>query len=224
MHIAMTYTRLRAEERLLLDAFESAGVRVTPIDLRQVVFDPASLGEWAQYDAVVDRSVSLTASLTVTRILEGLGVRCINRPEAIRVCSDKLDTTIALIRAGVPTPGVRVGISAESAIESVEQIGYPAVLKPTVGSGMSRSDSSCACATPTSARTTRRSGLSSTARVATAARSRGSFWDVVGVRFAPGSDSACGRGPASAGEAGVSACSDVWAVVAGEVSVSPVDG
>lgn len=134
MHIAMTYTRLRAEERLLLDAFESAGVRVTPIDLRQAVFDPANAGEWAPYDAVVDRSVSLTASLTATRILEGLGIRCINPSAAIRVCSDKLDTTIALIRAGVPTPGVRVGISAESAIESVEQIGYPAVLKPTVGS------------------------------------------------------------------------------------------
>ena len=36
MRIAMTYTRLRAEERLLLDAFEARGVSVTPIDLRAV--------------------------------------------------------------------------------------------------------------------------------------------------------------------------------------------
>ncbi len=134
MHIAMTYTRLRAEERLLLDAFEASGVSVTPIDLREIVFDPASAADWLAYDAVVDRSVSLTASLTATRIFEGLGIRCINPVHAIETCSDKLATTIALIRAGVPTPGVRVGLGADSALRAVEQIGYPAVLKPTVGS------------------------------------------------------------------------------------------
>ena len=134
MHIALTYTRLRAEERLLLDAFEAAGVRVTPVDLRETVFDPAELREWEGYDAVVDRCVSLTASLTSTRILEGLGVRCVNPCAAIESCSDKLTTTIALLRAGVPTPGVRVGISAESGLRAIEEIGYPAVLKPTVGS------------------------------------------------------------------------------------------
>lgn len=134
MHIALTYTRLRAEERLLLDAFEAAGVRVTPVDLREAVFDPAQLREWEEYDAVVDRCVSLTASLTSTRILEGLGVRCVNPCAAIEACSDKLTTTIALLRAGVPTPGVRVGISAESGLRAIEEIGYPAVLKPTVGS------------------------------------------------------------------------------------------
>ena len=33
MRIAMTYTRLRTEERMLLDAFEAIGVNITPIDL-----------------------------------------------------------------------------------------------------------------------------------------------------------------------------------------------
>ena len=134
MHIAMTYTRLRTEERLLLDAFETLGVAVTPIDLREVVFDPADLGKWAGFDAVIDRSVSLTNALTATRILESLGVRCINPAQAIELCSDKLSTTLALHRAGVPTPEVRVATDAESALRAVEAIGYPAVLKPTVGS------------------------------------------------------------------------------------------
>ncbi len=134
MHIAMTYTRLRAEERLLLDAFEATGIRITPIDLRTVVFDPADIGEWAAYDAVLDRSVSLTATKTAVALLEGYGVRCINPLHAIETCSDKLATTIALIRAGVPTPGVRVATNAESGLTAVERIGYPAVLKPTVGS------------------------------------------------------------------------------------------
>ena len=134
MRIAMTYTRLRAEDRLLLDAFEEMGIDITPIDLRSVVFDPADPGPWAAYDAVIDRSVSLTATTTAVALLEGYGIRCINPLRAIETCADKLATTIALLRAGVPTPAVRVATNATSGLEAVEAIGYPAVLKPTVGS------------------------------------------------------------------------------------------
>ncbi len=138
MHIAMTYTRLRTEERLLLDAFEHLGVEVTPIDLRPIVFNPFDAGEggvgWEDYDAVIDRSVSLTNTLTSVRMLEHLGLRCINPLAAIEVCSDKLATTLALVRAGVPTPAIRVATNAQSGLEAIEAIGYPAVIKPTVGS------------------------------------------------------------------------------------------
>lgn len=134
MRIAMTYTRLRTEERMLLDAFEAIGVNITPIDLRKVVFNPADPGEWGSYDAVIDRSVSLTNTLNSVSILESMGIRCINPLSAIETCSDKLATTLALVRAGVPTPQVRVATNAESGINAIEQIGYPAVIKPTVGS------------------------------------------------------------------------------------------
>jgi [lysine-biosynthesis-protein LysW]--L-2-aminoadipate ligase len=134
MRIAMTYTRLRVEERMLIDAFEDLGADVTPVDLRSVVFNPASLGEWADYDAVFDRSLSLTNSLTSIRILESLGVRCVNPLHAIETCADKLATTLALIRAGVPTPEVRVAVDSDSGLNAIEQLGYPCVIKPTVGS------------------------------------------------------------------------------------------
>jgi len=134
MRIAMTYARLRTEERMLLDAFTDIGVEVTPIDIRQAVFNPMDPGPWGQYDAVIDRSLSLTNTLNSVRILEGYGVRCINPLDAIQTCSDKLATTIALANAGIPTPEVRVATNAESGLVGVEQIGYPAVIKPTVGS------------------------------------------------------------------------------------------
>lgn len=134
MRFALTYTRLRVEERLLLDAFEELGIEVEPIDLRSVVFNPASAGEWDRFDAVLDRCVSLTTSLTAHRILESFGLRCINRTETVDVCSDKLRTTLALSGAGVPSPGVRLACSTDAGLEAIEAIGYPAVLKPTVGS------------------------------------------------------------------------------------------
>lgn len=134
MQIAMTYTRLRAEERMLLDAFDHIGVDVTPIDLRSIVFDPADPAQWGGFDAIIDRSVSLTNSLNSVRILESYGLRCINTRNAIEICSDKIATTIALVAAGVPTPSVRIATSELAGLDAVEQIGYPAVIKPPVGS------------------------------------------------------------------------------------------
>src|SRR5262245_4308894 len=43
-------------------------------------------------------------------------------------------TTSALAAAGVPQPKALVAYTPESALEAIEQLGYPAVLKPTVGS------------------------------------------------------------------------------------------
>ncbi|MCB9837741.1 MAG: lysine biosynthesis protein LysX [Phycisphaeraceae bacterium] len=134
MRIAMLYTRLRVEERLLLDAFDTAGFCVEPIDTRSIVLDPANPDAWSAYDAVFDRSLSLTASINIGRVLESFGLRVINPTSATEVCSDKLRTTLALERAGVPTPAVRVALDPESALGAVGEIGYPAVVKPTVGS------------------------------------------------------------------------------------------
>ncbi|MEM9373031.1 MAG: lysine biosynthesis protein LysX, partial [Planctomycetota bacterium] len=98
------------------------------------VFDPAEAGMWNNFDAVLDRSVSLTTTITAVRILEGLGIRCLNPGSAIERCADKVRTTIELHRAGVATPEVRVAAGAESGMQAVDQVGFPAVFKPAVGS------------------------------------------------------------------------------------------
>ena len=49
-------------------------------------------------------------------------------------CGDKLLTTLALIRDGIPTPPVLVAHTPESALQAIERLGYPVVLKPAVGS------------------------------------------------------------------------------------------
>lgn len=134
MRLAILHTRLRTEERLLLDACDALAIDVEPIDLRSVVFRLDDPTPSSCFDVVLDRSVSLTASLTAVRILEGFGIRCVNPVRTIEVCSDKLQTSIALERAGLPTPRVSVAVGPEAALGAVEAMGYPAVLKPTVGS------------------------------------------------------------------------------------------
>lgn len=134
MRIAMLYTRLRAEEQLLLDAFQAAGVEVEAIDTRAVILRLHEPDRWRTYDAVFDRSLSLTASLTIGHVLEGFGVRCVNPLRTVELCSDKLRTSLALVAGGVPTPEVRVAVSPPAALEAIEAMGYPVVLKPTIGS------------------------------------------------------------------------------------------
>ena len=134
MRVVMLHSRVRVEERMLLDAMERRGVACDVIDVRQEVFDLSDAGEWAEVDLVLDRSLSLTSSLAAVRMLEAFGVRCVNPSRTTELCSDKLQTSLALERAGVPTPRVCVGLGQESALQAVERIGYPAVIKPTVGS------------------------------------------------------------------------------------------
>jgi [lysine-biosynthesis-protein LysW]--L-2-aminoadipate ligase len=49
-------------------------------------------------------------------------------------CGDKLWTSAALKHADVPQPEVRVAFTPASAVEAIEAMGYPVVLKPVIGS------------------------------------------------------------------------------------------
>lgn len=134
MRVAMLHTRMRTEERLLVDAFEAHGANVELIDIRSEVFRLDDMSRWTQFDVVFDRSLSLTTSITTLRMLEMAGVRCVNQPDVVEVCSDKLRTTLALERAGVPNPRTRIALSPEAALEAIREMGFPVVLKPTIGS------------------------------------------------------------------------------------------
>jgi biotin carboxylase len=57
------------------------------------------------------------------------------RPEAVRACRDKLSQRICLQRAGIGVPRFIQVDSPDAAIEAVEALGLPVVLKPVSGSG-----------------------------------------------------------------------------------------
>ncbi|MGI9519640.1 MAG: RimK family alpha-L-glutamate ligase, partial [Pirellulaceae bacterium] len=59
---------------------------------------------------------------------------CINRADANRICGDKIEMSAVLARHGVPAVPSHVAVSPEAALELIESIGYPVVLKPPIGS------------------------------------------------------------------------------------------
>ncbi|MCS7313787.1 MAG: RimK family alpha-L-glutamate ligase, partial [Acidobacteria bacterium] len=132
MRIAVLCSQVRVEEKLIFQAFQRRGVSVDRLDPRTQVLRLD--GGAFPYDVVLDRSIRYSHSLYVLHVLEGQGVRCINRAAVVATCGDKVLTHVALLRAGVPTPPTVLAFTREAALAAIEELGYPAVVKPVVGS------------------------------------------------------------------------------------------
>ncbi len=130
--VGIIASRIRVEEKHLLSAFEARGGPVTLINDDELVL---SIGMAPlPYDVILERSVSTSRGLYALRLLETAGNITINRYDTANTCADKLLTTTALQKAGLPQPKVQVAFTAESALQAIEAMGYPVVLKPVVGS------------------------------------------------------------------------------------------
>jgi [lysine-biosynthesis-protein LysW]--L-2-aminoadipate ligase len=85
-------------------------------------------------DVVMERCVSYFRGLHFTACLEFLGVPVINKYEVANNCGNKMITSLLLKKHNVPTPKTYFSFSPEAAIENLEKVGYPLVIKPLVGS------------------------------------------------------------------------------------------
>ncbi len=132
--IGVLYTRLRVEEKWIFAALERRGVDYERLDDREVHFNLQDPQFWQSFDAVLERSISYYSGLYALRTLEGWGIPTVNTARVAEICGDKWNTSVALERAGVPQPRVRLAFSIEAALQAIEEMGYPVVLKPVVGS------------------------------------------------------------------------------------------
>ena len=130
----MLYSRVRVEEKWIFAAMERRGIDYERLDDRQIHFDLEDPGPWQQYDAILERSISYSRGLYAIRILNAWGIPTINTAAVAEACGDKLATSTALNRAGVPQPRTAIAFTPESGLEAIEEMGYPVVLKPIVGS------------------------------------------------------------------------------------------
>jgi [lysine-biosynthesis-protein LysW]--L-2-aminoadipate ligase len=134
MKIGVLLSRVRVEEKWLFEALEKRGLDYEKIDDREAKFNLDAPGEWAKYDVVLERSISYGRGLYATQVLNGWRIPTVNMASVAATCGDKVATSIALKRAGVPQPNVRMAFTPESALAAIEELGYPVVLKPVVGS------------------------------------------------------------------------------------------
>jgi [lysine-biosynthesis-protein LysW]--L-2-aminoadipate ligase len=134
LRIGVLYSRVRVEEKWIFASLERRGLDYERLDDRLVHFDLENPEPWRQYDAILERSISYTNGLYACRIFNIWGIPTVNTAAVAEACGDKLITTALLARAGVPQPHSRVAFTPESALETIEAMGYPVVLKPVIGS------------------------------------------------------------------------------------------
>ena len=131
--IGVLLSRVRVEEKLLLEELERRGIATTIIDDRELVLALERKPELG-CDVVIERCIQHSRALYALAVLDTWKIPTVNTFEVADVCGNKLLTTMRLIRDGVPAPRTRLAFTPESALAAVEELGYPAVLKPLVGS------------------------------------------------------------------------------------------
>ena len=142
MRVALLVTHIRAEEKLILAAFNKRDISPDIILDRELNFDISRGSEqlapsgiaWSAYDLIFERCVSTSRGMYALAVLNSWGIRSFNSFETAAICADKVRTSIALTQSGIPQPHTRVAFTPDSAMQAIEDVKYPAVLKPVTGS------------------------------------------------------------------------------------------
>jgi [lysine-biosynthesis-protein LysW]---L-2-aminoadipate ligase len=132
MKVGFLHSLIRKDEKLLVGEFHKRkNVELVMLDDRKLVFD---LEDRPEVDIVLERCINHSRAMHGLRLMESVGIPCINTSEVARICGDKILTSLALKEAGVAQPELRIAFTEESALDAIEALGYPVVLKPAVGS------------------------------------------------------------------------------------------
>lgn len=135
--MGLVYDRIRWEEKELIRASKEVGVPLKLIDAKKIyinLFENANVLKKVFESVVLQRCVSYFRGLHITAILENMEFTVINPLNVSLTCGNKLFTTLALTKAGVPTPKTVMAFTPQTALNALDFLGYPAVLKPVVGS------------------------------------------------------------------------------------------
>jgi [lysine-biosynthesis-protein LysW]--L-2-aminoadipate ligase len=133
MRVGFLHSLMRKDEKLLLDEFHRRrNIELVMMDDRNLTFHLGN--DRFPVDVVLERSINHSRALHALRLFESAGIPCVNSSHVASTCGDKLLTSIALADQHVPQPEIRVAFTEESALQAIETMGYPVVLKPAVGS------------------------------------------------------------------------------------------
>jgi [lysine-biosynthesis-protein LysW]--L-2-aminoadipate ligase len=132
--VGILFDRIRWEEKELGRQLEMKGASYDMIDAKSQVL-PLDDSEFSTLpQKILVRCVSFYRGLNVASVYEAHDIEAINSRDILDTCGNKLRTSQLLAKHGVPTPKTVVAFSSESAMQAMETIGFPCVMKPIVGS------------------------------------------------------------------------------------------
>ena len=131
--IGLMHSLIRPEEKLLIREFQTReGVELKMIDDRKLSYNLGK--DRFNLDLVLERCINHSRALHALRLFESVGLKCVNSSKVATICGDKILTSIHLQENNIPQPEVRIAFTEESTLQAIEEMGYPVVLKPAVGS------------------------------------------------------------------------------------------
>jgi [lysine-biosynthesis-protein LysW]---L-2-aminoadipate ligase len=133
VRLAILLSQVRLEEKLIFKAVEDAGIELVKVFDKELILE-LDRPSFPEVDVVLDRGLVHSRAEYTLRYLQTVGIPTVNSYSATITCDNKFLTTVALQEADVPTLRTFVAYTPASALEAIERIGYPAVLKPTAGS------------------------------------------------------------------------------------------
>ena len=132
MKFGVLVSRIRVEEKLLFEELNKRGIEFYRIYDNEIIF---RLEEKPfDYDVILERSLHHGRALYALKVLNDWGIPTVNTYEVAQTCGSKFLTTQAIIHHGVPTPKTTLSFTPEATIQAIEEMGYPVVIKPSVGS------------------------------------------------------------------------------------------
>ncbi|NJK77964.1 MAG: lysine biosynthesis protein LysX [Nanoarchaeota archaeon] len=133
--ICIVFDRLRSEEKMLEKEALNLGHEAVMLDAKITQINTDSQRKDFDFgDVVLERCVSYFRGLHFTASLEFMDVPVLNKFFVANQCGNKMFMTLMLQKYNVPTPKTYFSFSSESALENIEKIGYPLVIKPVIGS------------------------------------------------------------------------------------------
>lgn len=132
MKIGLLCSIIRKEEKLLIEELRGRGVNLEILDDRKLVLSLNS--KHLDFDVVLERSMNHSRGLYILKVLNDWGIKTVNSYPVVEICGNKILTTSFLTNHKIPTPKTVLAFTPDSALKAIEEIGYPVVLKPAVGS------------------------------------------------------------------------------------------
>ncbi len=133
--ICIVFDRLRAEEKMLQKEASDLGHDAVMLDAKITQVNTESKRHDYDFgDVVLERCVSYFRGLHFTATLEFMDVPVLNKFDVARICGNKMFMTLLLRKNNVPTPKTYFSFSSQAALENLEKVGYPLVIKPVIGS------------------------------------------------------------------------------------------
>ena len=146
MKVGLLLTRIRKDEKAIIKSLEEKNIEVEILFDKEIHFslecgiENSASGNISfhekkpKIDILLERSTHHARALYTIEICEAHGISTINKTKTANTCGNKFLLTQELIKANLPLPKSAIAFTKETAMQAVEKIGYPVVLKPAVGS------------------------------------------------------------------------------------------